>query len=368
MRRSLLAALLCVPCPVAALAQTPVYQAEKQYSFKLKLDALQRREWTRDLFDGAPNQSRWRLRALPRAEIGAWRFLLGVGADFNYSSDCNLNLDNECDQPETRPALLRDNYKSRDARMDLAFVSLKAARWLRIEGGRFEMPVGFTEMIWDRDLRPQGGALTVESRDLGSVRRLGLTVLGARGSHVFDDDETNMLVASAELALVSGFSLTGSYVKYTDIDGIEPMIRRQNTRVAGAFTRQYEVVDVVARFHRDQGVSTQLVADYCFNRLPSDNNKGLWLALVLGSTQTARTRFEYTYARVDKDATLAAYAGDDFFWATGWEGHRGDVGVRIGGHSAVHLVGQLQRFMDSPRPEERDHWVTRLRLEGRVRY
>jgi hypothetical protein len=59
---------------------------------------------------------------------------------------------------------VRDNYKSRDARFDLAFGRLEPASWIRIEGGRFEMPVRLTEMIWDRDLRPQGGALTLGVR------------------------------------------------------------------------------------------------------------------------------------------------------------------------------------------------------------
>jgi hypothetical protein len=31
-------------------------------------------------------------------------------------------------------------------------------------------------------------------------------------------------------------------------------------------------------------------------------------------------------------------------------------------------VGQLQKFKDSPRPEERDHWVKRLRLEARINF
>jgi len=71
---------------------------------------------------------------------------------------------------------------------------------------------------------------------------------------------------------------------------------------------------------------------------------------------------------VDKDATVAAYATDDFFWGTGWQGHRGDVGVKAGEHIAVHTIGQLQRFKDSPRIAERDHWVKRYRVEVRLGY
>jgi hypothetical protein len=37
-------------------------------------------------------------------------------------------------------------------------------------------------------------------------------------------------------------------------------------------------------------------------------------------------------------------------------------------HVAFHVVGQLQRFKDSPRLEERDHWVKRYRSDVRISY
>ena len=34
---------------------------------------------------------------------------------------------------------------------------------------------------------------------------------------------------------------------------------------------------------------------------------------------------------------------------------------------AIHGIGQLQRFKDSPRPEEREDWVKRFRIELRLK-
>lgn len=358
----------------AAAAQGPAapqQQHDQEYSLKLRVEGLFRQEWTQDIFVSPTetrDEDRWRLRVLPRLEIGINKLQLGVGGDFNYSKDTNVT--------DPKPALLRDNYDSRDARLDLAFASFKPASWLQAQGGRFAMPLALTEMIWDRDLRPQGATLTLETRDRGSLLRLGATGLWAKGSHVFDDHETEMLIVSGEAVFAtnptSKIQLTGSWVKWRRLDALEPMIRRQNSRLPGrppqALALGYSVLDGVARIRHEGKVSTQIVADYCWNTAVDENNRGLWLALVLGSTQTARGRFEYTYAKLDKDATLAAYASDDFFWGTGWEGHRGDLGVRASDRSAFHAVGQIQRFYDSPRPEERDHWVKRLRLELRVSY
>lgn len=349
----------------------PVYQAPKR-TIELTGDALLRGEWTRDLAvapDTFVDDDRFRGQLRPRVVLDLGKVAFGLGGDFNYSSDENTE--------EINPAapLIRDNYKSRDARVDLAFARVQPVDWLRLEGGRFVMPVPLTEMIWDRDVRPQGAALTLDFRDHGSLESVAFTVLGAKGSHVFDDSETGMLIAAVDATLRAGESakveLLGSYVSFFDVDELEPMIRRQNLRVAGVpppppLALDYRVVDLVTRLRTSGRVPMQLVAEYCWNTAVDTLNDGIWGALVLGSTDSHRARLEYTYANVDRDATLGAYATDDFLWATGWDGHRLDLGIRTGGHAAVHAVGQLQRFKDSPRGFDNDVWVKRYRLELRI--
>jgi hypothetical protein len=362
----------------AAQESPPIFQPEQQYSFKIKADGLVREEWTTDIFDGGGrfhNEDRWRLRLVPRMEIGLNKLTLAFGGDVNWSSDKNY-------LPPTQ-AIIRDNYKSRDIRVDLASARLQLASGFRIEGGRFEMPVALTEMLWDRDLRAQGGALTLEARDAAARPRIGLTLLASRGSHVFDDGGVGLLLASGAAFFGAGeqgrFEVRASFLRFTGVDGLEPRIRRQNSRRNALVFEDYDVLDAIVRFRKDGGVPWQLVADVSWNlgaeetaratgEAPRKNDRGVWLAAVLGSTRTARVRGEYTFARVDKDATLAAYATDDFFWATGWEGHRGDLGVKVAEHLALHVVAQLQRFKDSARVEEREHWLKRYRSEIRLSY
>jgi len=363
---ALAALVLAVALPAAGQEEEPVYQAQgKRFAFHV--DALLRQEWTQDIFVSPTEtreESRTRFRVLPRVEFGGDRFGIGVGADFEYSSDVNVT--------DPKPALLRDNYDSRDARLDLAFARLEPVGWLRVEGGRFEMPVRLTEMIWDRDLRPQGGALTLQHRDAAGVRRFSVTGLYAQGSHVFEDDDVKMFLVSGQATFPgqkdSSLQLVATYVAWDEVNGLETMIRRQNTRVGGAIVPDYRVVDLQARLQTAFEPRLQIVGDYCWNTAVDDQNRGLWLAAVVGSTVSARAKVEYVYAKVDKDATLAAYGADDFFWVTGWEGHRGEIASKASGKGSVHLIGQLQRFKDSPRPEERDHWVKRLRMELRFSY
>lgn len=353
----------------AAPAQDEVYQPDKKYSLRLVGDALAREEWTWDVFV-SPTQTRredrWRVQARPRLEVGLGSLVMAVGGDFNYSQDENTEL------PAGAFPLIRDNYDSRDARVDLAFASVKPASWIQAQGGRFFMPIPFTEMIWDRDLRAQGGALTLALRDRGAVNRLSLTTLWSRGSHVFDDARTTLFSAAAGLDLRLGdttsLDFLAAWMDWTRIATMEPRIRRQNTRLGGQFVFDYEVLDLVGRLRFGGRVPVQLVGDFCLNTAVDDDRKGLWLAAVFGSLRAGTVRAEYVYADVERDATLAAYGADDFLWVTGWKGHRLDLGARLTDDASLHVVGQLQQFYQSPRPEERDDWVKRVRAELRFSF
>jgi hypothetical protein len=326
--------------------------------FEYTWDGVARQEWT-DTLAFQPTPDRWMLRFRPAVEFGSSKIHVGLGGDFVYSQDKNYE-----------PVVMRDNYKSRDARVDLAYLRLKPVSWLSLEGGRFEMPLPVTEMIWDHDLRAQGGAATVTIHNDQGEPRLALTGLYSVGSHVFEDRDTTLAAASATLTLPTGpmtrFELSGAFLKYGGLDSLEPMLRRQNTRVAGVLVKEYEVVDLVARFRHEGTVMTQLVAEYGWNTKVDQDEKGVWLAGIFGSTVSARARLEYSYAYVERDATLGAYSADDFLWTTAWEHHKADLGVRAGRNAAVHGVWQVQRFLSAATQAERDKWYTRWRVELRV--
>jgi hypothetical protein len=144
-------------------------------------------------------------------------------------------------------------------------------------------------------------------------------------------------------------------------------IWRQNTTLR-LLANDYRVVDVVGRITSGGNVPVTLVADYCWNIALDENNRGLWLSAILGGIGTSRLRAEYTYAKVDRDATVGAYNTDDFFWATGWEGHRVDLGTGTVSSSSIHVVGQWQRFKDSPSDFVSGQWVSRIRAEWRTSF
>jgi hypothetical protein len=372
MLRSLSVVFLLAGAASAAAQEAPqVYQQQKS-STAFHVDGVTRQEWTDEVT--FVDTSRRLYRFKPRAEFNSNWIQLGVGGDFVYGSDRNT----EPPEGATTLALLRDNYKSRDARLDLAYVGLSPIKAIKVQGGRLPMPIRFTEMIWDRDLRVQGGQATIDFGQLGPLR-LAVTGVYARGSHIlpeegaFKFDERDIVwVGSATASFSAGakdrIEMIGSYLDFRDTRFVDTRLRRQNTRVGGLIAVPFQVWDFVARYHGEGKVSTTLVADYSWNSGVSVDNRGLWLATVLGSTLSARGALEYTYASVDKDATLAAYSTDDFIWGTGWTGHRLDLGVRMSDRASSHLIGQLQKFKDSPIEADRDRYLKRYRIEVRVHY
>lgn len=382
MRRAALAAAsiaaLALAASAAAQDSAPVYQQQQKKAFRFAGDSLARYEWTQDIPNASGSgcippeipclldENRSFLQARPRVELTVGPLELGVGGAFNYS-------DSENDIPlpgQELLAIIRDNYRSRDARLDLAWGKLTMGPVV-VQGGRFLMPIPFTEMIWDRDLRPQGGAVALQYASKTSASRFALEGIYATGSHVYED-ESVMYGGALNLTFAAGqessLQLVGSYLQFEDLDKLQPQIRRQNTRVAGLYLHDYHVVDLIARIRRGGQVPLELVANYAWNTAVDENGHGLWLAAVLGNVGVSRASLAYTYASVDKDATVAAFSTDDFFWGTGWEGHRLDLATGTVKSSSVHGIAQRQRFKDSPDPVLAEQWVTRYRLEWRTTF
>jgi hypothetical protein len=354
----------------------PTAEGQQQHQAPITGDVLVRQEWNDGFFskpDPVP-ASRTRFQLRPRFEVETQILVMGVGADINYSKDDNL-------EPKDVPlplGLIRDNYDSRSIRLDLAYLGLNLSSAMKLRAGRMPMPMRLTEMIWDKDLRIQGGSAvwTVHQGSTGEPTAR-ITGIYSRGSHVFVDsleekgsslgDGVTLKGGSLDLGFGSSkrIDVSGSYLIFDKLESLERKIRRQNTRVGGVLTREYQVIDVALRLRTETPFPIQIVADGARNRKAPDQRDGFWAALVLGSLQDTRFRGEYVYAKMDRDVTVAAYAGDDFFWGTGWLGHRAEVAFSQSPKSSFHIIAQMQRFKDSANVEERTNWLKRLRLEAR---
>ena len=365
MKRVLLIATFVVALASPAAAQF----GQKKSAFRFTGDGLMRYEWTQgiptpggDLVD----ENRYLLEARPRMEAVFGPVELGVGGLFNYSKYDNTEFDDGLPRP-----IVRDNYFSRDARFDVYYAKVKAGP-LRAEGGRMIMPMLLPEMIWDRDLRPRGGVVSLVFDQAGSESRFAVRGIYTKGSHWFED-ESELLGGSAELVIGGGqksqLSLAGSYLYFRDLDTVDMRIRRQNTLdQAGLYVFDYRVVDIHAGVVSGGQMPFVLSFDYAWNTAVDENNKGLWLQVAMGQLEISRAWLEYTYAKIDRDATVAAFNADDFFWGTGYQAHRLDLGAATGRGTSIHGIASMQRLQDGDLQIESNDWVRRYRIEWRYSF
>lgn len=363
-------ALLLVPTLAAAPAS-----AQQQKQAPITGDIIIRQEWTDDFFtspDPVPS-SRTRFWIRPKFEIETSMLRMGLGVDASYSTDDNLKPEG-VKLPLT---LIRDNYISRNIRLDIAYLGTNLGA-IKVDAGRMPMPFRLTNMIWDQDLRVQGGAAQwVLHQGKTAEPIVKASGIYSRGSHVFADSADPEGSSLGDGVTIKGGSLdlgygenkrvefSGTYLDFNKLNFLEPMIRRQNTRIGGVIVKEYGVIDLILRFRTNAPFPIQLVVDGARNRKAENQRNGVWLTAVLGSLVNGKVRGEYTFAKVDRDVTVAAYAGDDFFWGTGWLGHKAELAFAQNAKATFHVIGQMQQFKDSANPAERTHWVKRLRLEVR---
>ncbi len=365
MRRVFLLVALSSFAVPPATAQYGQY-GQKKSSFQFTGDSLVRYEWTQNIpvLDGTIDENRYFVQARPRVVVTLGPVELGVGGQFNYSKENNTEFTDGTPLP-----IVRDNFYSRDARFDLYYAKAKFGPVVA-QGGQMIMPLLLTEMVWDDDLRPLGGGLSLVFE--GASARVALRGLYSLKSHWFPD-ESKMYGGSAEIAFTTGQNsqivLGGSYLDFRELEGLDPQIRRQNTRnLLGFLANDYRVADIQAQLVNTGALPFHLVFDYCWNTALSEGNKGLWFQLTMGALASSRVRLEYTYAKIDRDATVAAFNADDFYWATGYQAHRLDIGGATSQKSSIHGIASRQRFKDSVIPAEQDEWIQRYRIEFRYEF
>ena len=227
MRRAALAARLSSrsPSPPAAgPGAGAVYQQQQKQAFRFAGDALARYEWTRDILvrPDAPETAATRTaassRRRPRLELTFGPVELGVGRCLQLQRRRERRARRRADDP----SLIRDNYRSRDARLDLAYGEreLGPVAW---QGGRFVMPLPLTEMIWDGTCGRRAAPSRSRSRRRQSshepIRAHGLY---ATGSHVYEDESMmyggGRGAAASGPAATRGLQLVGSYLQFDDLD------------------------------------------------------------------------------------------------------------------------------------------------------
>lgn len=227
-----------------------------------------------------------------------------------------------------------DNERSDAVNLDEFYLRWNAGDDTSLSFGRTAMPLSLTPMLWDSDLRPIGASVT-HNIATGDFDRLALTAGYFAGTHLYDD-ESRIAAVQAGWFLREGTDFGGdvqiAWLDFADLDHLTLNgMARTNRRAGLALLSDYRIVDLQAGLHATLGGwPLALRADVARNTGADDQNEAGRFTLVLGD-KLQPMGWEYGYAaqRIQRDAAMAAFNEDDWWFHSFAKGHMLWVGYGI---------------------------------------
>lgn len=264
-----------------------------------------------------------------------WEFAiaakLGAGSDAN--ADNRINKDNE----QSNGAGLDEFY---------AAYGLGDAGLLRV--GKGEFPLVLSPLTWDRDLRPVGAHLEYRW-DVADFDALHLTAGYFAGDHLYGDDSR---IAAVQFGYgwmegaETGFS---AFLSYLDVDDTEVLAReglaRTNRRIGNALLSEFRLLDLLL-VARTRVAEAPLVArlDLVRNLGAEDQRDGARFSLVWGDAlDLGGWELGYSHQRAQRDALLAAFAEDDWWFQSFARGYMPWVAYGQAGRWSLQFSAFIER-------------------------
>ncbi|MEX1245098.1 MAG: hypothetical protein WEB59_11385 [Thermoanaerobaculia bacterium] len=254
-----------------------------------------------------------------------------------------------------------DNYESRGAALERYYILWRPGAFA-VRAGRFGIPLVATEMLWDRDIQTPGAAAAWSSPD-------GAWTLAGAGFYAPQRDGERSRIAVGQVVWRSGdaarfqIEAAASYWSY-DLRDLKPVYIRENTpRLADGrleYASGFHVADLILRLRFPLAGLPVLVSLDGMNNFEAQTGRRLAFegALVVGRLGTpGNWRAVYSYQYIQRDATVGAYNGDDWWWHTWYEGHRLALGVTVLPQVYVQGSAVVQRRLDL------DFWINRYMVD-----
>lgn len=339
------------PDPTASLYAEPPQSATYFGDLLLRLDRAQH------LPLGLPDEERAWLR-------------VRAGLRWQVSDDWELGLAAKAAQGTNSARVVRlahDNERINDLGLDQLY-----ARWQWGESGslllgKAQLPLALGSMVWDDDLRPIGASATY-AVDVGELNRLRLVGGYFAGDLLYGDD-SRIAALQADLRIREGAATRGSIaLSLLDFDRLESIagsgLARSNRRAQGRLASDFRLVDLQLTGAAELwSVAFDARLDLVRNVGADDLNDGARFSLGAGDgTQTGQWRIEAAYQRVQRDAVLAAFSSEDWWFHSATRGALVSLGYRI------NETWRVQLSLFSDRADGRDIHTERALLDFRANW
>lgn len=288
-----------------------------------------------------------------RSESG-WE--LGIAGKLAAGSD--RNADNRRNN---------DNERSNGASLDEVYASWQYGESGQLTLGKTRMPLVLSPLLWDRDLRPYGVSLdhAWEVRDFDAVH---LTMGWLKADHLYGDDSR---IAAVQIGYgwmegaETGFSSFLAYLDFSDIERLAQQgLGRTNRRSPQRFLSDYRLLDwqLIARTTvADRPLVGRL--DLVRNLGADDQRDGARFSLVWGQAEElGGWELGYSIQRAQRDAVLAAFAEDDWWFHSFARGYMPWVAYGFNESWSARLSGFFERR------DGVDRYTDRYLLDLRARW
>ena len=289
---------------------------------------------------GKKNHNRNRIRAR-----------VGVDAKVNDSVDVGIQIASGSDDPVSTNQSLDGGFSSKEVWIDLAYFDWHpdSVPGLHVIGGKMKNPFyrhGKSELVWDGDLRPEGGGIkyarTVDGWEFST--NLGGFWVEEQGAGADTGLFGAQAVAKFSFPVLDdkGYVLAGgSYYDYGNTMGKAPMFDPTdpfgNTVDAGGnYSFDYDLVEVFAELgFKVCDIPVSLFGDYVVNTASAVMADRAWL---VGTTigkcnKPGSWALRYNYRDVEADSVLGAFADSDFIGGgTDGRGHELGFNYQIAEH------------------------------------
>lgn len=262
------------------------------------------------------------------------RARFGVFGEVSPYTKVGIQLATGSDDPVSTNQTLDGAFSTKQVGLDLAYLEANHPRLpgMNVKGGKFKNPFfkpGKSELIWDGDLNPEGGAATFEK----AIDNFVLTLTGAGFWIDERSSSDDSYIAAGQVVgrldfneKQSDLTFGGSIFNYVNAKGYEPFFDHEDPMgnsiveaVSGEDTVEvyasgFELMELFGEFtHKFESTPVTVMFDYVTNNAADSLNTGWLFGLRVGKTKKPGSwEFRYIYRNVEADAVVGMFTDSDF--------------------------------------------------------